>query len=393
MSSPLAIASVTRVLKDLLNNGLVDHDVSGAIGGNVTVTALSPDRVSVQPGSSEANQLNVFMHQVRPNAGWRNVELPTRNSSGERIGNPLLALNLHYLITGYGADELNGEILLGYAMQLLHENPVLSRQAIRAALANPAVNGSILPPAFQAAAALSPEAREPGFHLESLGSGSDYVAFLDHAGIASLNLGFASGDGVYHSIYDTLAWYQQFSDGDRTYGKALTQVMTITLLRLADAPLLPFDFGSLSASTARWMEEIRKQLPKGPAKLDLRAVSAQLTRLSLASKAYEEELSNWIKRAGSSTPDKLAKVDKSMRKTERTLLTADGLPGREWYRNQIYAPGMLTGYTAKTLPGVREAVEAQQWDEANRQARKLAETFRAAAAQVEEAARLLKQIE
>jgi N-acetylated-alpha-linked acidic dipeptidase len=233
--------------------------------------------------------------------------------------------------------------------------------------------------AISAAAALSAEAREPGFHLESLGSGSDYVAFLDHAGIASLNLGFASGDGVYHSIYDTLGWYQQFSDGDRTYGKALTQVMTITLMRLADAPLLPFDFGSLSASAARWVEEIRKQLPKGPAKLDLRAMSAQLTRLSLASKAYEEELSNWSKRAGSSTPDKLAKVDKSMRKTERTLLTADGLPGREWYRNQIYAPGMLTGYTAKTLPGVREAVEAQQWDEANHQARKLAETFRAAA--------------
>jgi len=153
MSSPLAIASVTRVLKDLLNNGLVDHDVSGAVGGNVTVTALSPDRVSVQPDRSESNQLNVFMHQVRPNSAWRNVELPNRNANGERIGNPLLALNLHYLITAYGADELNGEILLGYAMQLLHENPVLGRQAIRAALANPAVNGSILPPAFQAAAA------------------------------------------------------------------------------------------------------------------------------------------------------------------------------------------------------------------------------------------------
>jgi N-acetylated-alpha-linked acidic dipeptidase len=92
-------------------------------------------------------------------------------------------------------------------------------------------------------------------------------------------------------------------------------------------------------------------------------------------------------------PEKLAKVDESIRKTERSLLTADGLPRRDWYRNQIYAPGMLTGYSAKTLPGVREAVEAQQWDEANQQARKLAETLRAAAAQVEEAAHLLKQIQ
>jgi N-acetylated-alpha-linked acidic dipeptidase len=80
-----------------------------------------------------------------------------------------------------------------------------------------------------------------------------------------------------------------------------------------------------------------------------------------------------------------------MRKTERALLSAEGLPRREWYRSQIYAPGMLTGYSAKTLPGVREAVEAQQWDEANQQSHKLAETLRAAAAQVEEAARQLKQ--
>ena len=234
-----------------------------------------------------------------------------------------------------------------------------------------------------------PEPR--AFHLESLGSGSDYVAFLDHAGVASLNLGFGSGDGVYHSIYDTPAWYQQFSDGDRTYAKVLTQVMTTAILRLADAAVLPFDYGSLAGSAGRWIEDIRKQLPKGPSKVDLRPVSAQLTRLSLASKAYEEELSSWSKRAGSSTPDKLAKVDESMRKTERALLTKDGLPRRDWYRNQIYAPGLLTGYSSKTLPGVREAVESQQWDEANQQARKLAETLRAAAVQVEETTRLLKQ--
>jgi len=240
-----------------------------------------------------------------------------------------------------------------------------------------------------AAKAQTPEPREREFHVESLGSGSDYVAFLDHAGIATLNLGFGAGDGVYHSIYDTPAWYQQFSDGDRTYSKALTQVMTLSILRLADAPVLPFDFSSLSASVSRWIEEIRKLLPRGNVKVDLRPVFAQLTRLSAAAKAYDEELSAWSKRGGA--PEKLGKVDESLRKTERALLTADGLPRRDWYRNQIYAPGMLTGYSSKTLPGVREAVEAQQWDEANQQTRKLAETLRAAAAQVEEAARLLKQ--
>lgn len=267
-------------------------------------------------------------------------------------------------------------------------------------VADPATSKSLLeaararrPAAAPAPAGAAPaaEPRDRAFHLESLGSGSDYVAFLDHAGVASLNLGFGASDGVYHSIYDTPAWYQQFSDGDRTYGKALTQVMATVILRLADASVLPFDYGALSGSTARWIEEIRKHLPKGAPKVDLRPVSAQLTRLSLASKAYEEELAIWTKRAGTSAPDKLAKVDESMRRTERALLTAEGLPRRDWYRNQVYAPGLLTGYSSKTLPGVREAVESQQWDEANQQARKLAETLRAAAMQVEETTRLLKQ--
>ncbi len=242
--------------------------------------------------------------------------------------------------------------------------------------------------------------RDRGFHVESLGSGSDYVAFLDHAGIASLNLGFGAGDGVYHSIYDTPAWYEQFSDGDRIFGKALTQVMTTSILRLADAPLLPFDFSSLSADATRWVEEIRKELPRGKAKpgttkVDLRPLSVHLGRLSMAARAYDQELSAWTKRgrvaSNALDKDALVKVDESMRQAEHALLSPEGLPGRDWYRNLIYAPGILTGYAAKTLPGVREAVEAKQWDEANRQTRKLAESLGAAAAQVEQATRLLKQ--
>jgi N-acetylated-alpha-linked acidic dipeptidase len=256
---------------------------------------------------------------------------------------------------------------------------------------DPATSKSLLE-AARDRANRTPESKERGFHLESLGSGSDYVAFLDHAGIASLNLGFGAGDGVYHSIYDTPNWYQQFSDGDRTFAKALTQVMTIAILRLADAQTLPFDFDALSASVTRWVEEIRKELPKGSSKVDLRPISTQLLRLSAAAKAYDEEMAAWSKRAQTTKVD-LAKVDQGLRKTERALLSTDGLPRREWYRSQIYAPGMLTGYSAKTLPGVREAVEAKQWDEANQQARKLAETLRAAAAQVEEATRLLKQVQ
>jgi len=149
MSNALAIGAVTAVLRDLLNNGLVDHDVTGSLGGNVTVSALPPDRIRIGDGL-EQSQLNLFMYQVTPNAGWRNVALPSRDSRGDRTSNPPLALDLHYLLTAYGAQEFHADILLGYAMQALHETPVLSRDAIRRALGAPQpVTGSVLPPAQQ----------------------------------------------------------------------------------------------------------------------------------------------------------------------------------------------------------------------------------------------------
>ena len=132
MSTALAIASVTHVLKDLLNNGLIDQNVSGVTGGNVIVSALPPDRIDVTPAGQ--SQLNLFMYRVTPNAGWKNIGFPSRNTRGERISNPPLALNLHFLLTAYGSSELHSEILLGYGMQLLHEKPVLEREAIRLSL-------------------------------------------------------------------------------------------------------------------------------------------------------------------------------------------------------------------------------------------------------------------
>ncbi|MCS6825310.1 MAG: DUF4255 domain-containing protein, partial [Caldilinea sp.] len=150
MSNALAIGAVTAVLRDLLNNGLIDQDVTGQLGGNVTVSALPPDRIEIQNGN-EPSQLNIFLHQVTPNRGWRNVGLPSRDAGGDRLTNPPLALDLHYLITAYGEQEFHHEILLGYAMQTLHETPVLSRDAIRRALgAPPPVTGGVLPPAQQA---------------------------------------------------------------------------------------------------------------------------------------------------------------------------------------------------------------------------------------------------
>jgi hypothetical protein len=151
MSTALAIAAVTAVLKDLLNNGLIDHNVSAGVG-EVTVSALPPDRIDASDEDLKKSRLNLFLYQVTPNPGWRNVGLPARNGRGERIDNPPLALDLYYLLTAYGAEEFHAEILLGYAMQLLHETPVLPRDAIRTALAppTPVVGGGGLPPALQA---------------------------------------------------------------------------------------------------------------------------------------------------------------------------------------------------------------------------------------------------
>ena len=154
MSSALAIAGVTAVLRDLLNDGLINNDATGTIGSTVSVSAGPPDRVIPASGGTEASQLNLFMYHVTPNSGWRNEMLPSRDATGQqRLTNAPLALNLHYLLSAHGSEDLHGEILLGYAMQLLHETPVLSRKAIKKALdPTPPVGGTALPPALKALA-------------------------------------------------------------------------------------------------------------------------------------------------------------------------------------------------------------------------------------------------
>jgi hypothetical protein len=144
MSTALAIASVTHVLKDLLNNGVIDRDITGIVGGNVMVTALPPDKIDTNV--DKHSQLNLFLYQVSLNAGWASQGLPSRNANGDLVSNPPLALDLYYLLTAYGNVELHSEILLGYGMQLLHETPMLSKSAIKNSLSPPqTVAGEDLP--------------------------------------------------------------------------------------------------------------------------------------------------------------------------------------------------------------------------------------------------------
>lgn len=138
MSSALRIASVTHVLKDLLNNGLIDHNVSDAVQGSIAVTSLPPDKIDTSD-KNEPSQLNLFMYHVSYNQGWRNAGHPVFNQKGERVSNPPLAIDLHYFLTAYGSEDLHTDILLGYGMQLLHETTVLDREAIRRSIAPPSL--------------------------------------------------------------------------------------------------------------------------------------------------------------------------------------------------------------------------------------------------------------
>jgi hypothetical protein len=146
MSSPLAIGAVSAVLRNLLDNGMINV---GAPLSPVKVTAVAPDTIKLDEPNAGPS-LNLFLHRVSPNQGWWNQRLPSHGADGARVSNPPLALNLHYLLTAYGDADFQAEILLGYGMHLLHERPVLDRAAIRRALDPSPLGPTILPPAFQA---------------------------------------------------------------------------------------------------------------------------------------------------------------------------------------------------------------------------------------------------
>jgi N-acetylated-alpha-linked acidic dipeptidase len=266
------------------------------------------------------------------------------------------------------------------------------------------------------------EARErTNLRLGSLGAGSDYTTFLDHLGIASLNLGFGgeSAGGVYHSIYDDFSWYTRFSDTDFVYGRALAQVSGTVAMRLADADLLPLDFTGTSDAVARFVKEIRdlarerreaaeeqnrridegvpeaianpkepfvapKKEPAVP-EFDLSPLEKASASLAAAAKDYETA-------TASAQPDgaRLSRVNSLLRSSERALTREEGLPRRPWFKHYVYAPGFYTGYDVKTLPAVREAIEEKQYAEVDANVKKTAESIERLASRVREAASALR---
>jgi N-acetylated-alpha-linked acidic dipeptidase len=200
------------------------------------------------------------------------------------------------------------------------------------------------------------------FTIGALGAGSDYVAFLDYLGIASMNEAFAglTKSGIYHSIYDSIYWYTHFSDGSYTDGKALAQYTATALLRLADSSVLPFEFGHFVTTVNGYLDELQKEAQKSGQKIDFDALHKQLNALTQHSDRYDALLQAAMMK-DSLDAGRVNAVNQALIRTERALTRPEGLPNRSWYKHQIYAPGFYTGYGVKTLPGIREAVDSKDW--------------------------------
>lgn len=207
--------------------------------------------------------------------------------------------------------------------------------------------------------------------IAALGSGSDFSPFLDHVGIAALDFGFSGGSpGVYHSAYDDAFWYTHFGDPGFEHEQALAAVVGTAVLRLADAEVLPFQFSGLAAhlvSDEREAEAALRARAHAPA-FDWAPLRQAIAAMREAAAGYDEAL----RARGAADPAHTAALNRLLMQSERALLDPEGLAGRPWYRNLLYAPGRNTGYAAVTLPGLREAIAAGNDAEAVEAARKLA---------------------
>ena len=132
MSDYLAVGGVTAVLCSLLSTALGSGGPTTILGPTRGITAVSPDLITTGP--DEQPQLNLFMYYISLNPALRNLGLPSSNAQGGRLSNPPLALDLHYLVTAYGSAQFDAEILLGWAMKVFHDTPVVPSQTIQAAL-------------------------------------------------------------------------------------------------------------------------------------------------------------------------------------------------------------------------------------------------------------------
>ena len=198
--------------------------------------------------------------------------------------------------------------------------------------------------------ALDEKDRPEKTELNPLGAGSDYVAFVHHAGIASLNMGFGSagGAGTYHSIYDSTAWFVNHMDKDFVYSRKLSQLTSTAILRASEAPVVPIAFSAVERNVRKWIAEA-----KG---IDTSAVTAELDKLAPVAARFDKALAA----APALDGGKLNKLNVLLIGAEQALTRPRGLPQREWYKHQLSAPGLYTGYGSVTLPAVNESLQLER---------------------------------
>ena len=247
------------------------------------------------------------------------------------------------------------------------------------------------------------EIRErPDLRVGALGFGSDYTVFLDHLGIPCISLGFGGEDegGIYHSIYDDFYWYTHFGDTAFVYGRALAQTTGTAVMRLADADLLPYRFTNLADTVELYLGQLKKLLKKEraearerdleleegvfaatvdprapllpppaeavPPHLNFAPLENAAETLARSAQRYDEAVAKAQANGGAGLDGRnVQAVNATLLGVERALLDPAGLPGRPWFENLLYAPGMYTGYGVKTVPMVREAIELKRWQEAD----------------------------
>jgi N-acetylated-alpha-linked acidic dipeptidase len=235
------------------------------------------------------------------------------------------------------------------------------------------------------------------------GGGSDHASFQNFLGIAVLDIGFGGedGGGIYHSIYDDFYWYTHFADADFAYCRTLSQLNGSMMMRLADADLLPFDFSNFADTVQTYVKGLQKfstkmrddirernlEIEEGvftasadskkayfppkkedvPPYLNFSPLQNSADALSRSAGEYQKALTAAEVNGGAALASaSISQVNGLLIQSERKLTTPEGLPGRFWYKHQIYAPGVYTGYESKAIPAVQEAIEQKKWKEAER---------------------------
>lgn len=272
------------------------------------------------------------------------------------------------------------------------------------------------------------ELRQRGdLRIEALGSGTDFTGFLDHIGIASLNLGYGGEDeqGIYHSIYDDFYWYTHFSDTDFVYGRALAQTIGTSVMRLADAEVLPYDFVDFADTVQKYSKDLQKLLAdkqeeirernqeldegvfkatydprrptvapaheEAPPHLNFAPLDNAVDKLTHSADRYRKALAQKQAGLNEMPMDSLRQLNAKLIESERTLTNDEGLPRRPWYKHLIYAPGIYSGYGVKTVPGVREGIEQKRYAETEQEITRVAKALEQESALIDSAAQLLEK--